>query len=463
MKTIKKLKVAICCLIITGFISSCKKDNNPEDSINAIQGRKYSVAVSVKGASGGQVDIYTQAFSIDQISDPNQEISFKENGFEMPATESANLISSTDGSKIYDLDHGGGSVFGFSVVGGDQYTEIGRFDTKPALGHTHAHWCRLIDGEFALIDAVDRNTIVRMDANGNPIESIVGDADGSQDQADYSNYDHTDVKARIIIANLKDLKIETISPVFTLPQGNSNTGFDYISSFGQSVVVNNKIFIGTSKSAYNPLNPNPPRGEAPMPTYTDVSTLVLDYPSLTNPKIISTNVGNVKGASGSTRSRSQTIYTDETGDVYQIIPGSVTDDTHILRISGENYDESYDFNLSQLIGGNITTGGWFYAGNGIGYVPYANLDNGTSSDNVWALARVNIYTKEVVKLNLPEGLNLSRYENAVIESGKLIMAINPAGQNGNIYLFDINSSNPDGFTKGAVLVNFSDALYSAIY
>ena len=121
---------------------------------------------------------------------------------------------------------------------------------------------------------------------------------------------------------------------------------------------------------------------------------LLDYPTLTNPKIIATDM-----AQGATNGyRTPVAYTDDLGDVYQII--SVPDnnyDTHILKISNGDYDASYDFNLSDLLGFNVASNGWFYVGNGIGYVPYANTDLSDDWFNasVWSIARVDVYNKTI--------------------------------------------------------------------
>jgi len=51
--------------------------------------------------------------------------------------------------------------------------------------------------------------------------------------------------------------------------------------------------------------------------YEDVATLVVDYPALTNPKIIRTKVNGAKGDTNGYRT--PTAYVDEKGDIYQMI------------------------------------------------------------------------------------------------------------------------------------------------
>jgi hypothetical protein len=117
------------------------------------------------------------------------------------------------------------------------------------------------------------------------------------------------------------------------------------------------------------------------------------------------------------------------------------------------YDVSYVFNVSDALGldTNIGASGWFYVGNGIGYMPIQLENEGNYFEaNSWSLARIDIYNKKVTKLNVPLSMLFS-YESAVVSNGKFYMAISPIGGEAYIYEFDPASESPDAFKKGLKL------------
>lgn len=69
------------------------------------------------------------------------------------------------------------------------------------------------------------------------------------------------------------------------------------------------------------------------------------------------------------------------------------------------------------------------------------------SENSWSLARIDIYNKAAIKLNVPMSMLLT-YQNGVVSDGKFYMAVSPIGGEGYIYEFDPNSTSPDGFKQG---------------
>ncbi len=178
--------------------------------------------------------------------------------------------------------------------------------------------------------------------------------------------------------------------------------------------------------------------------------------------MISTTAGGAKGATNGYRT--SVAYKDEQGDVYQII--TVPDnsyDTHILKITDGAYDEDYSFNLSELLGKNTISNGWFYVGDGIGYVLFAQSDLGGTSDAVWSVARVDLYNGTAVELDVPDNLWLQQYQNSILVDDKFCMALGPKGGEGHIYMFDVNSAEPDGFTVGTTLEAGADSYYIGIY
>ena len=93
---------------------------------------------------------------------------------------------------------------------------------------------------------------------------------------------------------------------------------------------------------------------------------------------------------------------------------------------------------------------WFYVGNVNGYVPFYDADLGIDSGVAsWGVARIDLYNKTAVRLNLPGNLWLQQYQSGVLgDDGLFYMAIAPLGGEGHIYKFDPKSSSADGFTLG---------------
>ncbi|WP_417601632.1 hypothetical protein [Owenweeksia hongkongensis] len=405
---------------------ACEKDDNNDDSTTTE--RVYTLGYA--DGSGNPSATYVQGTT--DLSEG--DITFKGYGFEVPSTRTARIFTSSDGKTMYSLDYGGGSIYKFTVNGGQNYTKVDETNIEQAMGTAYPRWTRIND-DVALLHSVATENIY--DTTG--------------------VYTHTETTARVMSVGLDGLTINEISD-FTIPMSAEmqNTG-DYVFRIDAPVVIGDKVFYGMGKRKYDPAT-----DQNIDAIYPNVETLVLDYPSLENPRIISTNVNGARGATNGYRT--SVSYEDERGDVYQIttVPDN-TFETHILKISNGDYDDNYSLNLSSLLGENTISNGWFYVGNGIGYVPYANSDQGGTSDAVWSVARVDLYNNTAVKLNLPADLWLQQYQNSVVANGEFKMAIAPKGGEGYIYSFDVSSTSADAVTQGAKIEAGADSYYIGIY
>src|SRR5690606_16378603 len=213
------------------------------------------------------------------------------------------------------------------------------------------------------------------------------------------------------LVNLSTMTIvENTSFEFPWNQTEAAQGI-YVSRIDAPVVSNGKLYYGAAKSVYDPIT-----AERGTMVYEDVETLVVDYPSLKNPTTLRTQVGGVAGSTNGYRT--PVAHIDENGDTYQLVTSG---DVSILKISNGAYDTSYGkFDIKSLLGynGQANTG-WFYAGNGIGYIPVLNTDEGDSASSNWGIVRVNLYTKTAVKMNVPLSLWLRQYQWASVIEGKL--------------------------------------------
>ncbi|MEI6865026.1 hypothetical protein [Flavicella sp.] len=426
--------VIISCLLSGLLFTSCDDSDIDDDDNEVIEeGRNFTVAISL--SSDGETPVYAQTTK----DLTTGTIDFEGYGYVIPSTRTARIFPSDDGNNLYNLDYGGGRIYELSIDGGQDFNLLNEKAFQFAMGTAYARWTKT-SSTSASIHYADTD-----DSEGGGLTRVY-DEDG--------NYVRTDVTLRLMSVELEGLVFGNVEQ-FIIPVSGEDTEYDYISRVDAPVISGDKIYYGMAKSGYDPLNPD----ERVDATYTNVETIVADYPSLTNPEIISTTVGGAKGATNGYRT--PTGYLDEQGDIYQIITVSDnTYDTHILKIKDGDYDDSFDFNLSELLGEGTKSRGWFYAGNGIGYVPYERTDE---EDGFWSVARVDLYNGTAVKLNLPTNLWLTQYQNVVVDDDKVYMAITPTGEDGNIYIFDATSTSPDGFTLGATLVNIADATYIGVY
>ncbi|WP_010665122.1 hypothetical protein [Marinilabilia salmonicolor] len=425
---IHNLKYLLFGLTLTGLVA-CSEDDNTEPDEQPTGERFYTIGYA--DGSGSPSATYTQ--SVTDLSDGT--ISYVGYGFEVPSTRTARIFASSDGTTLYGLDYGGGSVYKFDVDGGQDYTQLSETNVQYAIGTAYPRWTKVND-DYALLHNVTT-------------ERIYDEASG--------DYLKTVATAQLVSINLDDLTFRSIQE-FEIPvnQEDENRGA-YVFRIDAPVVVGDKAYYGMAKRTYNPDTDTQEQVD-----YNSVETLVVDYPSLTNPRLISTTAGGAKGATNGYRT--SVAYKDEQGDVYQII--TVPDnsyDTHILKITDGAYDEDYSFNLSELLGKNTISNGWFYVGDGIGYVLFAQSDLGGTSDAVWSVARVDLYNGTAVELDVPDNLWLQQYQNSILVDDKFCMALGPKGGEGHIYMFDVNSAEPDGFTVGTTLEAGADSYYIGIY
>ncbi|RYY31101.1 MAG: hypothetical protein EOP46_21045, partial [Sphingobacteriaceae bacterium] len=186
---------------------------------------------------------------------------------------------------------------------------------------------------------------------------------------------------------------------------------------------------------------------------TSAKSLIVDYPSLKNPKIISSGVSqaNTNGY------RSFNAFLAEDGNIYQATQDR-TGGSHILKIGQNNeYDNSYVFSLDAALG---VTGAyvdaWRYAGNGIAYVVYNIAGDGGY------VARIDLNARTASKVAIPEDADLSfqQYQGFVVNGDEVFIAVTPVGKDGNIYIMN---SRTGTVTKGAKLVNKAGNHYIGIF
>lgn len=415
--------------LATSILGLLSCDDQIDDKQNANEDGKAYYHVVMAIGEGGDDGTLTQA-----IPDLTKgTISFDGYGFEVPSTRTARVYASNDGKFLYNLNYGGGTVAKFSVEGGQSYTKINETNVQYAIGTTHPRWTK-VDDDAALL----HNVIT---------EHKYTDEAGT-------NYSYTAATAYLVSIDLENKMAMGAVERFEIPRTAEDSAKNlHVWRIDAPVVKNGKAFYGVAKRKYNPATATNSN------VAYEAMSIVVDYPSLTNPKVITSSV-----AKGSTYGyRTPVAHADEKGDIYQIA-GSPS---FILKIKNNDYDNSFVFNLSEKLGLGIqvASNGWFYAGNGIGYVPYYDIAKGNSAAAAaWGVARVDVYNGTAIRMNIPGALWLHQYQYSVKgNDGKLYMALAPVGTDGNIYIFDPASTSPDGFTTGATLKGAAGQFYIGIF
>lgn len=398
------------CLIT---LVSCDKEDNNSGNGDAKAYFNVVVSIDTEGSDGAT---YVQA--LEDIS--TGTISFTNYGFQVPCVRTARVYASYDGKILYNLNYGGGLTSKFNVLGGDAYSTVKSLDISAGVG-THPRWTK-VNEDYALLHDVP-STTAQYDAN--------------------ENYTHHISEILLLPVKLDDFTLMNEGIKFEMPLTDEDKENRlHVWRIDAPVVLNGKAYYGLNKREYDPST-----DKTNSSVSYSASTMIVDFPALTNPKVITSEVGK-----GSTQGyRTPTAHVDEKNDIYQITAAP----SSILKISNGDYDNSYKLDLSAKLGFEVGSNGWFYVGNGIGYVPYYDVAKGSgSAAAAWGVARVDLYKGTVVKLDLPSDLWLQQYQYSITKDGKFYMALAPMGSAGNIYIFDTSSESTTGFTKGASLEKF---------
>lgn len=442
MKKMRLKQLSLAAIIsigATGFFASCNDNGTPEELPGEVIEKDFQL--SFASGSGSISGTYLQG-----VPDVTQgEISFFGRGYSLTSSRTARIWFSEDGSTAYSLNYTQGVIDKLTYHGGTDYREVASLDASVTLGHSAVRFTKINDEIGSVHYAASPAAEIEFGPNneylGHKITASIGILNLSTFNFG-SNY---------------NANIDVVLPGTLKQEGYNITRID------APVISGNKIYYGAAVSKYDP--------STATNTATDMTfTLVLDYPSLTNATVITTDI-----ASGATNGyRTPTQYVNESGEILQQV--NAGGKTSILKIVDGQYT-SFKFSLDEKLGKQTNgSSGWFYAGNGIGYIPYENLSApeservqiGVNPQGVpsysfpWGVARVDLNNNTVVDLDVPAGLWLFQYQNAVVRDGVFYMVLNKIGENGHVYMFDVDSTSPQGRT-GATVTSGADQYFIGIY
>lgn len=219
---------------------------------------------------------------------------------------------------------------------------------------------------------------------------------------------------------------------------------------GSPIVVGDKVYLGTMYWV-----------EETGEFSTEMHTLVLDYPTFTNPLRFTTNrsIGSTGGWA------SQSMFADENGDIYQHnirskfwynMGTAEQKPTVIARIKkGEmTYDEGYQFDVSAQFSETVSLIALTYAGNGVAYGAMLWEDQSTEwleaySQNRGFIAKIDLYNQTAIAMNFPNSPVLTT-TGPLVKDGLFYMPLAPRGQQARVYVLDPQGG-ADSFEAGLEL------------
>ncbi|HAK77114.1 MAG TPA: hypothetical protein DCR35_17090 [Runella sp.] len=433
--------VLVCTSVIAAFtITSCENAGSgtvePDETSKE---RWITVAGALMGTTAGDGNGGTMVYSVSkaEAKNPNISIGVYDNGFPVKSTRTARLQASEDGTTLFNIAYSGdngGEFARYKVNGLGSYTQEDVTVNISQYATTTPRWSKLFDGDKTGI-AVNVASIVANNAT-----------DKTKPFAYYRG------TATVLALDLQKVLINGYKqyeiPLSAEEELKGHTIFRL-----DAPVLNkaqNKLIIGTWMRKYNPAT------GAIESTFDRLGSksVVVDYPSLENPKVITSTVSNGDNSGY----RSPNAFVSEDGNIYQATQRD-SKGSHILRINQNNeYDNSYVFSLDAALGvkGSYVDS-WKYAGNGIAYVLYTH--EGTTQGYI---ARVDLTAKTATKVNIEydADLNFGQYQGILVSGDEVYVAVTPTGKDGNIYVFN---SKTGAVTKGAKLVNKAGNHYIGIF
>lgn len=442
-KRFTSIITAIFAAGVLSFSYSCSNsDNAGTEEIKPVsQDRWVTIAGSMQGTKPGDGNggMLVYSVSLKDAKDPAKELSIFDNGFLIPSNRTARISSSNDGKYVYNIPYtgdNGGILAKLLVGGGKVFTTEGNSVSIAQYATTSPRWGKLNDG----------NTGVAM--------NVANVANSTNTSGGYVN---TRGDATLVSFNLQNPAINTVA-TYKIPLTQAEEALGHYIFRLDSPVLNkagNKLIAGTWMGKMDPAT-----GKTQSGTYERLGSksVVVDYPSLKNPTVITSTVG-----SGDTSGyRSMNSFLADDGYIYQATQRD-SKGGHILRINPNNgYDNSYTFNLDIALGeSGVSVDNWKYVGEGIAYFMYTSSKSQNSSvtnQSQSFLARLNLNTRTATKVNLPYDTDMYffQYQHILLAGDELILPVAAVGKEGFIYVINRKTG---AVTKGAKLKNLAGAQF----
>lgn len=436
-------KLLACGLVFTTFaLTSCSSDDNKneETPVAPTEDRWITVAGAIMQTNPGDGDGGTKVFSVskEDAKNPNTSINVYDDGTPVQSSRTARLQSSVDGNTLFNITYtgaNGGQFMTYDVNGGKNFAQSGQTVSIAQYAGASPRWVKLFDGD---------KTGVAVNVTA-PV--ITTEADGK-------TYKYTRGNATVLSLDFQGIKISTYEQ-YPLPLSAEEEALGHHIFRLDAPTLNkagNKLIIGTWMRKTNPATGTNESGFERIGS----KSIVVDYPSLQNPKIITSTVGF--GDTSGYRSFNSFVAND--GNIYQATQRDTKNGSFILKINQNNeYDNSYVFSLDTALGikGSYVDA-WRYVGNGIAYAVYHHE---ASDQGFVARLDLNAKTAKLVDgIAYDADLDFGQYQGFVVDGKEIYIAVTPVGKDGNIYIID---SVTGAVTKGAKLVNKPGNHYIGVF
>ncbi|MDF9795457.1 hypothetical protein OKW21_000720 [Catalinimonas alkaloidigena] len=429
-------------IAIAFTLTSCDEDelSDPVDTEDPVEDSRWvTVAGALMGDDPGDGNGGTMIYAVsyEDAINPETTINLYDEGEPVKSNRTARLQVSQDGETLFNIAYAGengGEFSRFDVQGGANYVEEDVTVSIAQYAGTAPRWGKLYDG----------------DQTGIAVNIADITANNAETEETFAYYRGT---ATVLALDLQDVLISDYKQ-YEIPLSEEEESEGHAIFRLDAPVLNqaeDKLIIGTWMRKYDPAT-----GERESEwERLGTKSVVVDYPSLENPKVITSTVAN-GDCSGY---RSNVNFLAEDGSIYQATQRD-TNGSHILKITADNeYDNSYVFSLDQALGvDDVYVQTWRYVKNGVGYIVYRY---GESDQSYVARVDLNNQTAERVE-EIPDDADLSlhQYQGFLVSGDELLMAVTPIGKDGNIYV--LNSQTGE-VTKGATLANKAGNHYIGVF
>ena len=453
--------------IVLGSMTSCDKNDGSESgSESTISGpdnvaRKFiTLTASIPDAEGTAGNGGTLAYGITEADakDASKTIDIFTNGYSVRSARTARVQASENGNHLYNIQYTGtdGGTFNKYIVGeGKAFKDTKEEITVATMLGTSPRWVKAADGIGVGVNLTGAST---------PIDS-------TQAEAGTATYKYVRGTAKVAIIDLDNPRV-TNSTEFTFPFSDAEKAAGYSVGRIDVPILNaskTKIYIGCNLSKVDPTKQpkktvNADTKVVSFAWNSDAAnikgtvTLVLDYPSLQNPKLIWSNQSKTSNHSY----RTMTQYLGSDGNVYQ---ATATSGSQILKInsSTNDYDNTFNFDLKSALGTSnaVAIKAWRYIKDGVGIALFT--ETGVEGGYV---ALIDLNAKSATRLSTEiqsqKGLSttLGQFQNIGVVGDNVYLPLTPSGLDGNIYIVNWKTKL---ITKGAKLKGNSGSFYLGAY
>ncbi|OXA90396.1 DUF4374 domain-containing protein [Flavobacterium hercynium] len=438
-------------LILAMSFTSCSSDDVKEEPVvtdptteepvkeEPVKDRWITVSGAKMQDAPGDGNGGTMVYAVTSTNakDPNFVIDVYEKGMPVQSNRTARLQSSVDGNTLFNITYtgsNGGEFMTYKVNGEGNFVQSGTTVNISQYAGTSPRWTKLFDGDKT-------GVAVNITAPKVIVENEV--------------YKHTRGTATVLALDLQNILIANYKQyeIPLTPEEEAQGHHLFRLDAPTLNKAGNKLIIGAWMRKTDPAT-----GENQSSfDRLGAKSIVVDYPALTNPKVITSTVG-FGDTSGY---RSFNSFVGDDGNIYQATQRDTKNGSSILRINQDNeYDNSYIVNLDAALGvkGSYIDA-WRYAGKGIAYAVYTH----EAANNQGFLARIDLNAKTVQRVEGIEydaNLDFGQYQGFVVDGNDFYVAVTPVGKAGNIYVIDITTG---AVKKGAQLANKPGNHYIGVF